>query len=118
MLGGITRLRAEENSFKPLTELQGSWITSVPVALLAHIPETEHPAEFFPTLASFSQYFYSPPHQFFSKKKKNAEVNDDAIKALITWWQQIDFKTDYINSWATGEADIMEIKPLNIFKIP
>ena len=48
---------------------------------------------------------------------KNAEV-DDAIKALITWWQQIDFKADYINSWAKGEADIMEIKPFNIFKIP
>lgn len=49
---------------------------------------------------------------------KNAEVNDDAIKALIAWWQQIDFKADYINSWAKGEADIMEIKPFNIFKIP
>lgn len=49
---------------------------------------------------------------------KNAEVNDDAIKALITRWQQIDFKADYINSWAKGEADIMEIRPFNIFKIP
>ena len=49
---------------------------------------------------------------------RNVEVNDDAIKALITRWQQIDFKADYINSWAKGEADIMEIRPFNIFKIP
>lgn len=59
---------------------------------------------------------FTTSHANFSAK--NAEVNDDAIKALITWWQQIDFKADYINSWAKGEADIMEINPLNILKIP
>lgn len=78
--------------------------------------EPAQAAKLFQTLVSFFTTFWPSVTQNY--QQKNAEVNDDAIKALITWWQQIDFKADYINSWAKGEADIMEIKPFNIFKIP
>lgn len=79
--------------------------------------EAEHPAKLSQTLVvSFFNNLFTISHKNLSAK--NAEVHDDAIKALITWWQQIDFKADYINSWAKGEADIMEIRPFNIFKLP
>jgi len=81
-------------------------------------PRDRTPSGILSNACFFFTVFLLSATPIFQQKKKNAEVNDDAIKALITWWQQIDFKTDYINSWATGEADIMEIKPLNIFKIP